>query len=123
MSINQAAIHYNLPYSSLYGRFKRGKYGDPPPNGNSHNNDSSSHNTIEHSPENSISNYAHHTLIADTNVPQLQDQIIYQQHYSPSTQLIHQQAPQIYHHQQIIYHQSPPHPQILQIHQIKKETS
>nr|CAD7437573.1 unnamed protein product [Timema bartmani] len=26
MSINQAAIHYNLPYSSLYGRFKRGKY-------------------------------------------------------------------------------------------------
>ncbi|XP_066584393.1 sex determination protein fruitless isoform X2 [Prorops nasuta] len=29
MSINQAAIHYNLPYSSLYGRFKRGKYEDP----------------------------------------------------------------------------------------------
>lgn len=29
MSINQAAIHYNLPYSSLYGRFKRGmKYDD-----------------------------------------------------------------------------------------------
>ncbi|XP_014274259.1 protein bric-a-brac 1 isoform X2 [Halyomorpha halys] len=26
MSINQAAIHFNLPYSSLYGRFKRGKY-------------------------------------------------------------------------------------------------
>ncbi|KAI9580670.1 hypothetical protein GQX74_013578, partial [Glossina fuscipes] len=26
MSINQAAINYNLPYSSLYGRFKRGKY-------------------------------------------------------------------------------------------------
>lgn len=26
MSINQAAIHYNLPYSSLYGRFKRFKY-------------------------------------------------------------------------------------------------
>lgn len=26
MSINQAAIHYNLPYSSLYGRFKRGKF-------------------------------------------------------------------------------------------------
>ncbi|KAG5671683.1 hypothetical protein PVAND_001868 [Polypedilum vanderplanki] len=122
MSINQAAIHYNLPYSSLYGRFKRGKYGDPP-NGTSHN-DSSSHNTIEHSPENSISNYTHHTLIAETNVPQLQEQIIYQQHYSPSTQLIHQQPPQIYHHQQIIYHQSPPpHPQILQIHQIKKETS
>ncbi|CAH0729444.1 unnamed protein product, partial [Brenthis ino] len=26
MSINQAAIHYNLPYSSLYGRFKRCKF-------------------------------------------------------------------------------------------------
>lgn len=24
MSINQAAINYSLPYSSLYGRFKRG---------------------------------------------------------------------------------------------------
>lgn len=119
MSINQAAIHYNLPYSSLYGRFKRGKYGDAP-NGN---NDSS-HNTIEHSPENSISSYAHHTLIADSNAPQLQEQIIYQQHYSPQSQIIHQQPPQqIYHHQQIIYQSPPPHPQILQIHQIKKETS
>ncbi|XP_048507269.1 protein bric-a-brac 2 isoform X4 [Athalia rosae] len=29
MSINQAAIHYNLPYSSLYGRFKRCKYEEP----------------------------------------------------------------------------------------------
>lgn len=26
MSINQAAINFNLPYSSLYGRFKRGKF-------------------------------------------------------------------------------------------------
>lgn len=32
MSINQAAIHYNLPYSSLYGRFKRGiKYSETDP--------------------------------------------------------------------------------------------
>ncbi|XP_058838224.1 uncharacterized protein LOC131693948 isoform X4 [Topomyia yanbarensis] len=37
MSINQAAIHYNLPYSSLYGRFKRGKY-DTPNSANSHSN-------------------------------------------------------------------------------------
>jgi len=120
MSINQAAIHFNLPYSSLYGRFKRGKYGDPP-NGNS-NNDSSSHNTtIEHSPDNSV-NYTHHTLITESNAPQLQESIIYQQHYSPSAQIIHHQPPpqQIY-HQQIIY--QPPAPQILQIHQIKKETS
>ncbi|KAE8747852.1 hypothetical protein FOCC_FOCC005464 [Frankliniella occidentalis] len=33
MSINQAAIHYNLPYSSLYGRFKRGKYEADHPSG------------------------------------------------------------------------------------------
>lgn len=46
MSINQAAIHYNLPYSSLYGRFKRGKYD----NGN---NGDSGH--VDHSPENSVS--------------------------------------------------------------------
>lgn len=124
MSINQAAIHFNLPYSSLYGRFKRGKYGDPP-NGNT-NNDSSSHITADHnSPDNSVSNYSHHTLIADSNATtQLQENIIYQQHYSPSQQIIHQQPPQqIYHHQQIIYQNHPTQPQILQIHQIKKETS
>lgn len=46
MSINQAAIHYNLPYSSLYGRFKRGKYDAP--------NENSSQ-VMEHSPENSVS--------------------------------------------------------------------
>ncbi|XP_044747858.1 protein tramtrack, alpha isoform isoform X2 [Coccinella septempunctata] len=41
MSINQAAIHYNLPYSSLYGRFKRGiKYDSENLEGNS---DSNSH--------------------------------------------------------------------------------
>lgn len=122
MSINQAAIHFNLPYSSLYGRFKRGKYGDPP-NGNA-TNDSSHNNTTEHSPDNSMS-YGHHTLITDSNATtQLQENIIYQQHYSPSTQIIHQQPPQqIYHHQQIIYQNHPQPPQILQIHQIKKETS
>jgi hypothetical protein len=83
MSINQAAIHFNLPYSSLYGRFKRGKYGDPP-NGSANND--SSHNTTEHSPDNSMS-YGHHTLITDSNATtQLQENIIYQQHYSPSPQ-------------------------------------
>lgn len=41
MSINQAAIHYNLPYSSLYGRFKRGiKYESESID---HNSDSQSH--------------------------------------------------------------------------------
>ncbi|XP_053688693.1 sex determination protein fruitless isoform X2 [Sabethes cyaneus] len=38
MSINQAAIHYNLPYSSLYGRFKRGKYDTPNNTNSSHSN-------------------------------------------------------------------------------------
>ncbi|GAB0096961.1 broad-complex core protein isoform X1 [Sergentomyia squamirostris] len=41
MSINQAAIHFNLPYSSLYGRFKRGKY-----------DTSSDGGQMDHSPEN-----------------------------------------------------------------------
>lgn len=44
MSINQAAIHYNLPYSSLYGRFKRGKYED----GLSHQDFLHQEMTIEH---------------------------------------------------------------------------
>lgn len=122
MSINQAAIHFNLPYSSLYGRFKRGKYGDPP-NGST-NNEVTHNNTTEHSPDNSMS-YGHHNMITDSNATtQLQENIIYQQHYSPSPQIIHQQPPQqIYHHQQIIYQNHPQPPQILQIHQIKKETS
>ncbi|XP_076060699.1 uncharacterized protein LOC143036810 isoform X6 [Oratosquilla oratoria] len=48
MSINQAAIHFNLPYSSLYGRFKRGKYEDgiPPP----HQDYLHQEMTIEHYP-------------------------------------------------------------------------
>lgn len=47
MSINQAAIHYNLPYSSLYGRFKRGKYETAGDNNNSQV-------VADHSPENSV---------------------------------------------------------------------
>lgn len=48
MSINQAAIHYNLPYSSLYGRFKRGKFENDPLG---HPDDATSdvHNTSTHS--------------------------------------------------------------------------
>lgn len=45
MSINQAAIHFNLPYSSLYGRFKRGKY-EPVSDNNSQ---------VMDSPDNSVS--------------------------------------------------------------------
>lgn len=43
MSINQAAIHYNLPYSSLYGRFKRGKYEDQSVGDEMSQDDSNSH--------------------------------------------------------------------------------
>lgn len=119
MSINQAAIHFNLPYSSLYGRFKRGKYSDAP---NSSDNDLSHNNTNEHSPDNSIQ-YAHHTLI-EAVPAQMQDGVIYQQHYTQSPQIIHQQPPpQIYHQQHIIYQTHPQPPQILHVHQIKKETS
>uniref|UniRef100_A0A1A9WHD7 HTH psq-type domain-containing protein n=1 Tax=Glossina brevipalpis TaxID=37001 RepID=A0A1A9WHD7_9MUSC len=59
MSINQAAINYNLPYSSLYGRFKRGKYDVSNTSGTSLNNTSgntsASIEIIEHSQENSVS--------------------------------------------------------------------
>ncbi|XP_036332081.1 broad-complex core protein isoforms 1/2/3/4/5 isoform X3 [Rhagoletis pomonella] len=58
MSINQAAIHYNLPYSSLYGRFKRGKYDVANTSSTSINNTSGntsgSIEIIEHSQENSF---------------------------------------------------------------------
>uniref|UniRef100_A0A1B0AHN3 HTH psq-type domain-containing protein n=1 Tax=Glossina pallidipes TaxID=7398 RepID=A0A1B0AHN3_GLOPL len=58
MSINQAAINYNLPYSSLYGRFKRGKYDVSNASGTSLNNTSgntsASIEIIEHSQENSF---------------------------------------------------------------------
>lgn len=59
MSINQAAIHYNLPYSSLYGRFKRGKYDVANMSSisinNTSGNTSGSIEIIEHSQENSVS--------------------------------------------------------------------
>ncbi|KAJ0178548.1 hypothetical protein K1T71_006371 [Dendrolimus kikuchii] len=51
MSINQAAIHYNLPYSSLYGRFKRCKYQTPgTPNHAEHQIDQQHHEMENHIP-------------------------------------------------------------------------
>ncbi|KAJ8686856.1 hypothetical protein QAD02_022650, partial [Eretmocerus hayati] len=50
MSINQAAIHYNLPYSSLYGRFKRGKYEDPTSVVSEMSQDGSSQHFVHQSP-------------------------------------------------------------------------
>lgn len=58
MSINQAAIHYNLPYSSLYGRFKRGiKYETESVD---HNSDSQSHLDSQLHPMDFVS--AHHPI-------------------------------------------------------------
>lgn len=91
MSINQAAIHYNLPYSSLYGRFKRGKYendalatamqpdGSPhimPPDGNS---------------QNSMHSNDHHQQMM---------------HYVPVQQMNNQQHPQHMETQQYVQHGS-----------------
>ncbi|XP_043465491.1 uncharacterized protein LOC122500564 isoform X5 [Leptopilina heterotoma] len=64
MSINQAAIHYNLPYSSLYGRFKRGKYEDPVVN--------------EMSQDGSSPHYHHHQSPSQNHSSSLPDQMPYQ---------------------------------------------
>lgn len=61
MSINQAAIHYNLPYSSLYGRFKRGKYDETFVNQDLLQQDM----TVEHYPDQAQSN------INDLTQPQI----------------------------------------------------
>ncbi|XP_059615536.1 protein bric-a-brac 1 isoform X2 [Phlebotomus argentipes] len=70
MSINQAAIHYNLPYSSLYGRFKRGKY-----------DTSSDGSQMDHSPENT----QHHQLQYTTTVMQQppQQHPVHMHHHPP----------------------------------------
>lgn len=62
MSINQAAIHYNLPYSSLYGRFKRGiKYDTEPiePNSDSQSQMDSQNLLMEY--QNQQIQYQHQT--------------------------------------------------------------
>lgn len=86
MSINQAAIHFNLPYSSLYGRFKRGKYEDGLP----HQDFLQQEMTVEHypaAPAGDPSQQQQHT-------PQGQQQPLQQaqQHTPPPAQ--QQQQPQ-----------------------------
>ncbi|XP_063698335.1 protein bric-a-brac 1-like isoform X2 [Culicoides brevitarsis] len=88
MSINQAAIHYNLPYSSLYGRFKRGRYDN---GANDSHTDHSPDNTMQYTPP-----------------PQMQQQQIHTQyHHAP---LQHQLAS---HHQLNTHHQTQHHHQVL----------
>ncbi|XP_037923492.1 longitudinals lacking protein, isoforms H/M/V isoform X2 [Hermetia illucens] len=138
MSINQAAIHYNLPYSSLYGRFKRGKYDAPTPSGppaNNATNTSTNMDLIDNSPENSPFQYTPGPQTAHQQQPQqhqiqqssqppihLQHQHHLQQHTQHS-QLHPHQPPQQHHQQHIqqldVTSSSQVHTQPGQIHQIQ----
>uniref|UniRef100_A0A6B2EGJ2 Putative transcription factor gaga-like protein n=1 Tax=Phlebotomus kandelakii TaxID=1109342 RepID=A0A6B2EGJ2_9DIPT len=97
MSINQAAIHYNLPYSSLYGRFKRGKY-----------DTSSDGGQMDHSPENT----QHHQLQYTTTVMQQppQQHPVHMHHHPPAMVVVpasQPPAPPTPHPQSV---QAPHHP-------------
>lgn len=85
MSINQAAIHFNLPYSSLYGRFKRGKYEDGLP----HQDFLHQEMTVEHYPAD-----PQHTPQNQQQAPLQQSQQQPQQHTPPPQQQQQQQQPQ-----------------------------
>ncbi|CAH2269965.1 jg9708 [Pararge aegeria aegeria] len=63
MSINQAAIHYNLPYSSLYGRFKRCKY--PPVQNQPVQQDIPTHSDTENQPQDPYYQQMSHAMLAD----------------------------------------------------------
>ncbi|XP_055686340.1 protein bric-a-brac 1 isoform X2 [Lutzomyia longipalpis] len=75
MSINQAAIHYNLPYSSLYGRFKRGKY-----------DTASDGSQIDHSPENTQHHQLQYTTTVMQQPPQQQHPV--HMHHHPPPQMV-----------------------------------
>ncbi|XP_071528145.1 uncharacterized protein [Panulirus ornatus] len=85
MSINQAAIHFNLPYSSLYGRFKRGKYEDGLP----HQDFLHQEMTVEHYPAD-----PQHTSQNQPQAPLQQSQQQPQQHTPPPPQQQQQQPQQ-----------------------------
>lgn len=86
MSINQAAIHFNLPYSSLYGRFKRGKYEDGLP----HHDFLHQEMTIEHYPADSGSQQQAQSQQQTSQTPQQQQQ---QQAPQSTPQSQHPQEP------------------------------
>ncbi|XP_055707970.1 protein bric-a-brac 1-like isoform X2 [Phlebotomus papatasi] len=76
MSINQAAIHYNLPYSSLYGRFKRGKYDTSSDGGGQ----------MDHSPENTQHHQLQYTTTVMQQAPQQQHPV--HMHHHPPPQMV-----------------------------------
>lgn len=101
MSINQASIHYNLPYSSLYGRIRRGtKYEND--HHVEHDEDSSSGNTDLHNSYNHSMMHQHHEVKLEPQTINQQNQ--FQHHHQHQQQQQHQQ-----HHVQ----QSPLQPQIM----------
>ncbi|KAI5720970.1 hypothetical protein M8J77_014079 [Diaphorina citri] len=75
MSINQAAIHFNLPYSSLYGRFKRVKYEADHPEGGDGSimEGHEGHHSSPPSNQSQSSQQSHHTT-SQQNTPQPQQQ-------------------------------------------------
>uniref|UniRef100_A0A0A1WV03 Protein bric-a-brac 2 n=2 Tax=Zeugodacus cucurbitae TaxID=28588 RepID=A0A0A1WV03_ZEUCU len=110
MSINQAAIHYNLPYSSLYGRFKRGKYDVTNTSSTSINNasgnTSGSIEIIEHSQENSQQfQYSPSPHQQPQHGGQTQSQT--PQHLTQH--VVHIQQPQTHHQQQQVHAQQQQH--------------
>ncbi|XP_039955841.1 transcription factor GAGA isoform X2 [Bactrocera neohumeralis] len=110
MSINQAAIHYNLPYSSLYGRFKRGKYDVTNTSSTSINNasgnTSGSIEIIEHSQENSQQfQYSPSPHQQPQHGGQTQSQT--PQHITQH--VVHIQQPQTHHQQQQVHAQQQQH--------------
>jgi hypothetical protein len=107
MSINQAAIHYNLPYSSLYGRFKHGKYDIVGAAAIVTNFVDTSH--VDHSPENTMQ---YISALPQTPTP------------------INNGQQQIQHHSILTSLQSPPtstlshnNPTNIQFYRIKQENS
>nr|CAD7394464.1 unnamed protein product [Timema cristinae] len=88
MSINQAAIHYNLPYSSLYGRFKRGKY---EAEGHQHPDETGHHSPPTSAPQVMIVPYQQHTHLPPQQQPPQQQPPPPPQHHSPQQHPMYQQ--------------------------------
>lgn len=107
MSVNQAAIHYNLPYSSLYGRFKRGKF-DTNGSANAENLNTSQleqQNQQQTAPQNN-----HHQQQAQQQQQQQQQAQQQQQQQQQNQQQQQQSAPQN-------LHQNPQQVVVQNIHQ------
>lgn len=111
MSVNQAAIHYNLPYSSLYGRFKRGKFDA---NGSASGENLNTSQMEQQNQQQTASQNNHHQQQAQQQQQQQQNQ---QQQQQSAPQNLHQNPQQVVaqniHQQQTVpqnLHQQQPQP-------------